>query len=240
MDCTRWLGLGDERRGEEAAACRQKECPSVHRGPPAGRGLWEEQGGAAASGSNLHQGGGRAAYDQRSTFRLLPRVRPRGTSAPGKMTADPTLTYRSPQSSQVPRSRHLSAPPGICRPQAGQGRVRRTRGPTMPMRRSSHILSPADRGRGLATALSLGRFEGPRAAGPRCPSQASPPALGVTPHDLRRSAIRNLVISGHRSRAVFDRYDITSQEDQQRAIARLDQYMEAGGHRGVHGGAARG
>ena len=56
-------------------------------------------------------------------------------------------------------------------------------------------------------------------------------------HDLRRSAVRNLIragvskvvaktISGHRSDMVFDRYDITSTEDQADALARVAAYHE--------------
>jgi len=52
-------------------------------------------------------------------------------------------------------------------------------------------------------------------------------------HDFRRTAIRNFVrtqipasiamqISGHRTRSVFDRYDITSDDDMQHAAEMLD------------------
>jgi len=58
---------------------------------------------------------------------------------------------------------------------------------------------------------------------------------GVSIHDLRRSAIRNMrragvaesvamTISGHQSPLVFKRYDITSHEDQRSALAATEAY----------------
>ena len=55
---------------------------------------------------------------------------------------------------------------------------------------------------------------------------------GRLPHDMRRSSIRNMVrdgvsetvamkLSGHLTRSVFDRYNITSTRDQLRAAAQL-------------------
>jgi integrase len=60
--------------------------------------------------------------------------------------------------------------------------------------------------------------------------------VGLTPHDMRRSAIRNfrkagvsesegMKISGHRTNSVYKRYDIIDEDDQRRAMERVQSFQ---------------
>lgn len=114
------------------------------------------------------------------------------------------------------------------------------------MDRVREILERRRRARLIGSQLSEWVFHA-RRPGPLSPSSFSEALTragaavglhGLTPHDLRRSGLRNLMraqgvtetvamsISGHKSRSVFDRYNITSLEDQRRALGAVERYLD--------------
>jgi len=81
----------------------------------------------------------------------------------------------------------------------------------------------------------------------RCrPRFPEPDGFGLKVHDLRRSAVRNLrlagvaeneamKISGHKTRAVFDRYNIVSTEDVQAAMRKREALSTGANVQPAHG-----
>lgn len=103
------------------------------------------------------------------------------------------------------------------------------------------IIQRARKNRRLDTPLVF-HYNGGRPIGDFCKAWrnacvAAGLGAGLLVHDLRRSGVRNLVRagvwetiamaqSGHKTRSVFDRYNITNEEDRRQAAKLMGAYVE--------------
>ena len=198
----------------------------------------------------LREANVRTGFFEREQFERIHRALPRhmrGIAAFAFVTG-----WRTPSEILPLEWRHIDRTAGEVRLDAGTTKNGEAR--TFPVTRALRRVLDAQQiiAEDLTAAGLVPRYVfcypvGPKAAQPITESgfnfhwkraRIAAECPGRIPHDFRRTAVRNLVragvpervamqLSGHKTRAIFERYNITSPNDLRDAARRLDAFAEA-------------